>query len=68
MKLIFKPFSQVHRGKTRQFGGTGLGLVISRHIIERLGGKIDVRSEEGHGTEFTISIPLPVRRVFHPTP
>jgi signal transduction histidine kinase len=50
---IFEPFYQVEHGK----GGTGLGLTIVRGIIERHGGEIDVFSEPGKGTVFTIFIP-----------
>ena len=42
-----------------ELGGTGLGLAIAKHILQRHGGQICVQSEEGKGTEFICSFPLP---------
>ena len=56
--LLFKPFSQVETGLTRQYEGTGLGLSICQHLIELLGGKISVKSEPGKGSEFSFTLPL----------
>jgi PAS domain S-box-containing protein len=53
---IFKPFAQADTSVTRRFGGTGLGLSISRQIAEALGGSVSVRSEEGKGSTFTLTI------------
>jgi CheY-like chemotaxis protein len=49
---IFEPFSQADSSTTREFGGTGLGLTISRDIITHMGGVLDIISEEGKGSEF----------------
>ncbi|MCP3883858.1 MAG: response regulator, partial [Sulfitobacter sp.] len=49
---LFQPFQQADTSTTRNYGGTGLGLVISKRLIEMMGGRIQVRSKPGAGTRF----------------
>jgi PAS domain S-box-containing protein len=55
---IFKEFTQADASVTRTHGGTGLGLTISQRIVEQMGGKLEVSSEEGMGSEFWFVIPF----------
>lgn len=55
--IIFDRFRQVQEGSTRKYGGTGIGLYITKHIIELLGGDIWFESVEGKGTTFHFSLP-----------
>uniref|UniRef100_A0A832G617 Sensory/regulatory protein RpfC n=1 Tax=Ignavibacterium album TaxID=591197 RepID=A0A832G617_9BACT len=63
MDRLFKPFSQVDSSTTRSYGGTGLGLVISKKLVEMMGGNIHVESEEGEGSKFIFSIKTSVPTV-----
>jgi signal transduction histidine kinase/ActR/RegA family two-component response regulator len=55
---LFRPFSQVDQSTTREYGGTGLGLAISQNLCQMMGGYIDVESEAGRGSAFTIHLPV----------
>ena len=55
---IFEPFTQEDSANTTQYGSTGLGMPITRSIVELMNGHIDVQSEKGRGTTFTVTITL----------
>lgn len=57
---LFEPFQQADSSITRKFGGSGLGLSIAGHIVELMGGRIDVDSRPGEGASFVFSIPMAI--------
>ena len=57
-KCVFEPFAQEHTGSRTKFAGTGLGMPISKKLIEKMGGTITFESEEGVGTTFVIRVPF----------
>lgn len=57
-KQIFEAYTQADKSIARRFGGTGLGMTITKEIIELMGGTISLRSESGKGTIFALSLPM----------
>jgi signal transduction histidine kinase/CheY-like chemotaxis protein len=63
LQKLFKPFSQVDGSLSRQFGGMGLGLAISRKFAQALGGDVGCKSEVGVGSSFWIRIPVGLKKI-----
>ncbi len=67
IKRLFEPFAQADSTISRRFGGTGLGLSITRHLVELLGGTVEMTSEKGRGTTVRFVIPFEVTASAHTT-
>ncbi|HZN64414.1 MAG TPA: response regulator [Tepidisphaeraceae bacterium] len=61
IERLFKPFTQADASTTRQYGGTGLGLTITRRFCQMMGGDVTVESQPGTGSTFTIHVPAEVK-------
>ena len=59
-KCVFEPFAQEHTGSRTKFAGTGLGMPIAKNLVEKMGGTITFKSEEGVGTTFVIRLPFKI--------
>jgi signal transduction histidine kinase/CheY-like chemotaxis protein len=58
LTAIFEPFRTAEPGRSARFGGTGLGLTVSRQLAEAMGGKLEVRSTPGAGSSFILKLPM----------
>jgi signal transduction histidine kinase len=58
MDKLFKPFQQVDMSLPKRYGGSGLGLYLSKKLADLLGGDVRVESEYGVGSEFSLALPL----------
>ncbi|WP_296218997.1 hybrid sensor histidine kinase/response regulator [Pseudomonas sp. UBA2684] len=65
---IFQPFAQAGAGIARQFGGTGLGLALTRRLCEAMHGQLSLQSREGFGSQFCAELPLPSHSPAAPLP
>ena len=59
-KHIFEPFAQEHAGSRTKFAGTGLGMPITKKLVEKMDGTITFESKEGEGTTFVIRVPFKI--------
>ncbi|OOQ70784.1 hybrid sensor histidine kinase/response regulator [Vibrio parahaemolyticus] len=65
---VFNSFEQADSSTTRRFGGTGLGLAIVKKLTELMGGSITLKSVEGVGTQFIVTLPIPLNESEKPSP
>ena len=55
---LFEPFRQASEGMSREYEGTGLGLAVTKEATEEMGGSIEVDTQKGEGSRFTVRLPL----------
>ncbi|MBJ9978257.1 response regulator [Pseudomonas sp. S75] len=65
---IFQPFTQAGAGITRQYGGTGLGLTLTRNLCTAMNGQLTIESQMGFGSRFRADLPLPAHLEANPPP
>ena len=65
IEKVFEPFRQVDASTTRHFGGTGLGLSIARRLVELMGGRLEVTSQPGKGSDFHFRVDMPAAAAGH---
>ena len=58
IKTIFEPFTRAENSTTNKIQGTGLGMAITKSIVDLMGGEIKVESEVGKGSRFTVTLPV----------